>query len=334
MERKIRIPETDIEIFPFGLGTTGAGLAWDGEDADRIFDAFLDQGGSLIDTAHVYSDWVKPERARSERVIGDWLSRSGKRNRAVIVTKGGHPDMTVENPDTHASRMTKADMISDLEGSLRQLRTDYIDIYQMHWPDPNVPLEETAEALIRLKEQGKIRYVGLSNFAQEDVNKMMTMVSVDCQQSLYNMLERNTTSYHGIPLPYRTEDEVLPNVKKNGQAFLPYSPLFQGLLAGRFLDGQKFSARDIRNENPKLSGEQFEAYAACARQLRILAEEMGRPLNELALNWLRQKPEVTSIIGGASSYAQLEKNVHCTTWEITDEQMQRIEEIIHPFAHR
>lgn len=176
--------------------------------------------------------------------------------------------------------------------------------------------------------------MGLSNFAQEDVDKMMTMVSVDCQQSLYNMLERNTTSYHGIPLPYRTEDEVLPNVKKNGQAFLPYSSLFQGLLVGRFLDGQKFSARDIRNENPKLSGEQFEAYAACARQLRTLAEEMGRPLNELALNWLRQKSEVTSIIGGASSYAQLEKNVHCTAWEITDEQMQRIEEIIHPFAHR
>ena len=95
MERKIRIPETDIEIFPFGLGTTGAGLAWDGEDAVRIFDAFLAQGGSPRDTAHVYSGWVKPERARSERVIGDWLSRSGKRNRAVIVTKGGHPDMTV-----------------------------------------------------------------------------------------------------------------------------------------------------------------------------------------------------------------------------------------------
>ena len=111
MIKRIRIPETDIEMFPFGLGTTGAGLVWDGADADRIFDAFLDNGGSLIDTAHVYSDWVKPEKARSERVIGDWLERSGKRNRVVLVTKGGHPDMTVDNPDTHISRMTKADMV-------------------------------------------------------------------------------------------------------------------------------------------------------------------------------------------------------------------------------
>ena len=255
----------------------------------------------------------------------------GRREKVLIASTGG---LLWNEAHQTTNNLSRDSLIRECEDSLRRLQTDYIDIYQMHWPDPNVPLEETAEALIRLKGQGKIRYVGLSNFAQEDVDKMMTMVSVDCQQSLYNMLERNTTSYHGIPLPYRTEDEVLPNVKKNGQAFLPYSPLFQGLLAGRFLDGQKFSARDIRNENPKLSGEQFEAYAACARQLRTLAEEMGRPLNELALNWLRQKPEVTSIIGGASSYAQLEKNVHCTTWEITDEQMQRIEEIIHPFAHR
>lgn len=107
MKTKITIPNTDIEIHPLGLGTVNAGLAWDGKDADRIFDAFLDMGGSLIDTAHVYSDWVKPERARSERVIGDWLERSGKRNRIVLATKGGHPDMTVPNPDTHISRMKK-----------------------------------------------------------------------------------------------------------------------------------------------------------------------------------------------------------------------------------
>ena len=121
-------------------------------------------GGSLIDTAHVYSDWVKPERARSERAIGDWLQRSGKRNHIVLVTKGGHPDMTSEHPDTHISRMKKEDMRSDLESSLRQLRTDHIDIYFYHRDDVNQPVEELVEVMEEFRRQGKIRYYGCSNW--------------------------------------------------------------------------------------------------------------------------------------------------------------------------
>lgn len=109
MKNRISIPDTDLAFHPLGLGTVNAGLTWDEADADRIFDAFLDMGGSIIDTAHVYSDWVKPERARSERVVGDWLARGGKRDRVVLVTKGGHPDMMTEHPDTHMSRMKEAD---------------------------------------------------------------------------------------------------------------------------------------------------------------------------------------------------------------------------------
>lgn len=165
MKTKITIPDTDLTFHPLGLGTVNAGLAWDGADADRIFDTFLDMGGSLIDTAHVYSDWVKPERARSERAIGDWLQRSGKRNHIVLVTKGGHPDMTSEHPDTHISRMKKEDMRSDLESSLRQLRTDHIDIYFYHRDDVNQPVEELVEVMEEFRRQGKIRYYGCSNWA-------------------------------------------------------------------------------------------------------------------------------------------------------------------------
>ena len=164
MKTKITIPDTDLTFHPLGLGTVNAGLAWDGADADRIFDTFLDMGGSLIDTAHVYSDWVKPERARSERAIGDWLQRSGKRNHIVLVTKGGHPDMTSEHPDTHISRMKKEDMRSDLESSLRHLRTDHIDIYFYHRDDVNQPVEELVEVMEEFRRQGKIRYYGCSNW--------------------------------------------------------------------------------------------------------------------------------------------------------------------------
>lgn len=208
------------KISCIGIGCWNFGGDWDSsaeENSIAIVHAAMDFGINFFGVAPVYGWGV------SEQILGKALKQDGRREKVLIASKGG---LLWNEAHQTTNNLSRDSLIRECEDSLRRLQTDYIDIYQMHWPDPNVPLEETAEALIRLKEQGKIRYVGLSNFAQEDVNKMMTMVSVDCQQSLYNMLERNTTSYHGIPLPYRTEDEVLPNVKKNGQAFLPYSPLF------------------------------------------------------------------------------------------------------------
>lgn len=238
--------------------------------------------------------------------------------------------------DKHHSvnNLSKKSLLWEIDRSLTRLQTDHIDIYQMHWPDPNTPLEETADALNEMKKAGKIRYVGLSNFSQKDMEKMMTYIGVDTQQGLYNMLERNTTSYHNIPLDYRTEDEMLPNVLKYGQAFFPYSPMFQGLLAGKFNKGITFSEKDIRRENPKLSGPDFEIYREAAVELEKVAKKYNRPMNEIAENWLRQNPAVTSIIGGLSSVEQLKENLHCLTWEIDDEMRSDIERIIEPFAHR
>lgn len=165
MDKRVLIPNTSLEVCPIGLGTVNAGLRWDGRDANRIFDYYLDRGGNLIDTAHVYSDWVKPEIARSERVVGDWLTLSKKRNKLVLMTKGGHPDMAVENPDRHKSRMTKKDMISDLDGSLKKLRTDYIDIYFYHRDDERTSVEELVETMQGFVDEGKIRYFGCSNWS-------------------------------------------------------------------------------------------------------------------------------------------------------------------------
>ena len=251
----------------------------------------------------------------------------GKREKVLIASKAG---LTWEKKYETQNNLSKANLMREIDDSLRRLQTDYIDIYQMHWPDPNTPLEETADALNELKKTGKIRYVGLSNFAQADVEKMMEMIEVNCQQSLYNMLERNPSYYHSIPLDYRTETEVFPTVKKYGQAFLPYSPMFQGLLAGKFLDGNKLSSNDIRNANTKLSGEEFELYVGIAKQIKAFADEIGRPMNEVSLNWLRQKEEVTSIIGGASSVEQLEKNIHSMTWDLDESMIEKLNEITAP----
>ncbi len=201
----------------------------------------------------------------------------------------------------------------------------------MHWPDPNTSIEETVSALEEIKKAGKIRYIGLSNFCKDDIEKFMSMIEINTLQALYNMLERNTDSYHEIPLNYKTEEEILPLAKKNGQMFLPYSPLFQGLLTGKFTKGKNFSEKDIRNANPKLNGDKFNTYYEGVLQLSKFANEIGRPLNEIALNWLRQNDAVTSIIGGASSLAQLEKNIHSTTWDLTQDELAQIELIIKPF---
>lgn len=192
MRKTITIPDTDINILPFGLGTVNAGVAWDGADADRIFDTFLDEGGTLIDTAHVYSDWIRPEKARSERVIGDWLERSGKRNHIVLMTKGGHPDMTVDTPDMHRNRMTKEDMNSDLESSLKTLRTDYIDIYFYHRDDTKQTVEELIEVMEDFRREGKIRYYACSNWSTD----RMKQADAFCRERGYRGFVANQSLYN------------------------------------------------------------------------------------------------------------------------------------------
>lgn len=319
-----KVPKIQEEISAIGIGCWNMGGEWDSSDEKKsteVVHAAIDLGINLFDVAPVYG------RGISETVLGKALKEGGKRNHVIIASKAGLP--WDEHGQTR-NDLSKAGLLKEIDDSLTRLQTDHIDIYQMHWPDPSTPLEETAEALRILKESGKIRYVGLSNYHLEDIKTMMTMIDVECLQGLYNMLERNTASYHTIPLGYKTEEEILPFAKEHGQAFLPYSPMFQGLLAGRFLNGVDVSKDDVRSANPKLAKEQFPLYDDIVKKLHAFAEEIGHPLNELALNWMRQKEEITSVIGGVSSVTQLEQNVHCLTWDIQEAELTEINRIIEP----
>ncbi len=313
-------------ISAIGIGCWNFGGDFDSSDdtvSTNIVHASIDHGINLFDVAPVYG-WT-----HSEIVLGKALK--GKRDKVLIASKCG---LTWNEKHETKNDLSKKNILREIDESLTRLQTDYIDIYQLHWPDHDTPIEETVEALRIIKDAGKIKYIGLSNYSPDDVKTFMSMIEINAQQSLYNMLERNTLSYHGIPLEYRTEKDVLPVVRKEGQAFLPYSPLFQGLLAGKFTLENKFSARDIRNANPKLSGEAFLEYYACYEKLNEVAKQIGKPINELAINWLRQKEEVTCIIGGASSIAQLDKNVEAAEWDISAETMAQIDAIIAPFEDK
>lgn len=313
------------KISAIGIGCWNFGGDWDTSDdqnAERIIVEAIERGINLFDVAPVYG-WN-----HAERVLGKALKENGLRHQVLIASKCG---LTWGADHVTENNLSRENLLSEIDGSLMRLQTDYIDIWQLHWPDPRTPIEETCEVLSEIKKTGKIRYIGLSNFAQKDMEVFHRTVGVDAQQGLYNMLERNTDSYHNIPLAYKTEDEMLPNVKKYGQAFFPYSPMFQGLLAGKFKAGNHLSENDIRNENPKLTGELFEKYAKGYQALQDFADEMGRPIHEIAVNWLRQKEEVTSIIGGVSSVSQLNKNIAALDWEIDSDSMNKINEIIEPF---
>lgn len=319
-----QVPKIGEKISALGVGCWNMGGDWDTSNENNAITVIrraIDEGINFFDVAPVYGWGV------SETVLGKALKEGGLRDKVLIASKAG---LIWNEKHETKNDLSKASLLQEIDNSLCRLQTDHIDIYQMHWPDHNVPLEETADALNILRKSGKIRFVGLSNYSQKDMETMMTMTRVDCQQGLYNMLERNASSYHGIPLEYRTEKEVFPNVRKYGQAYLPFSPLFQGLLAGKFLDGETISARDVRSANPKLSGPQFPFYRDIACRIRDFSAQIGHPMNEVALNWLRQKPEVTSIIAGASTLEQLEKNISAFRWNISADEMKKLDEIIAP----
>lgn len=167
MEARMGIPCTDLQVSAIGLGTVSAGIDWDGREADRIFDAYLDLGGNVIDTARVYSDWIPGEIGRSERVLGDWLRREKKRGQVIIITKGGHPRMQQPGDDIHVSRMTEKDMREDLDLSLKTLGVDMIDIYLYHRDNLHQSVEEEVEVMENFRREGKVRYYGCSNWRPE-----------------------------------------------------------------------------------------------------------------------------------------------------------------------
>ncbi|MGX6979281.1 aldo/keto reductase [Vagococcus elongatus] len=318
-----QIPE---KLSAIGIGTWRFGGGWDNWDEKEFIKTIhygLDEGINMIDTAPLYGNGV------SEKIVGKALK--GKRDKAFIATKVGR---VWDNTGGGAAyNLTKESILWEVDRSLKRLGTDYVDLIHLHWPDHQTSLEETAEALDILKKSGKTRYLGLSNFSAQDAEKMMSLIDINSQQSLYNMLERNTLDYRNHTLEYQTEKEIFPIVRKYGQAFFPYLPLFQGLLAGRFFNGGRYySDKDERAGNPKLNDDlRYMQYLEAAKKLDSIAGDIGKPLVQLSLNWLRQQPEVTSIIAGVSSVEQLEVNLGSLDWSLDDEMNRKIDEIIEPF---
>jgi len=279
------------EVSVVGLGTNNFGRRCDYEQTFAVIDAALDAGITLLDTADIYG------QGTSEEYIGRALE--GRRDRVVIATKFGS-----EMDERPEERRGNPDYIQwAVEGSLRRLRTDVIDVYQMHEPDPLTPIEETLGALNDLVADGKVRWIGSSNFsasqieAAEEISRGAGFRRFVSAQNEYSLVER------------QAEDEVLPVCEKLEIGFLPYFPLASGLLTGKYRRGEE--ATEGRLAGREIPDERWDRVEAVKRY----ADERGASLLEVAIGGLLAMPAVTSVIAGATKPDQVHANVAAGGWE-------------------
>jgi aryl-alcohol dehydrogenase-like predicted oxidoreductase len=306
----VAIPGTALRVSRVALGTWAmGGWMWGGSDeqeAIRTIHAALDSGINLIDTAPVYGF------GRSEEIVGKALAAGGRRQRTLIATKVG-----LEWRDGKVYRNATRDRImQEIDQSLRRLRTDYIDIYQVHWPDPLVPIEETAEAMRTLHEQGKIRAIGVSNFSVAQMERFRQVAPLHVLQPPYNLFER------------AIESDILPYCRANDIATLGYGALCRGLLSGRMRAETTFEGDDLRRLDPKFQPPRFSQYLNAVRQLDRLAQDRFlRRVIHLAVRWMLDQGISVALWGGRRP-DQLRATLGVAGWSLDAASLAKINRIL------
>jgi aryl-alcohol dehydrogenase-like predicted oxidoreductase len=274
------IPGTSLNVSRVAIGTWAiGGWMWGGSnEAESIstIRAALEHGINVIDTAPVYGF------GRSEEIVGKAVAEGRLRSRVIIATKAG-----LEWQDGKVFRnASRRRIMREIEDSLRRLRTDHIDVYQVHWPDPLVPIAETAGAMYTLYKQGKIRAIGVSNFSVAQIEQFRHVAPLHVLQPPYNLFER------GI------EADLLPYCRKNGIATFGYGALCRGLLSGRMRPDTAFDGDDLRRTDPKFQQPRFAHYLAAVERLDRLAQErFGKRVIHLAVRWMLDQGIATALWG-------------------------------------
>jgi len=304
----VEVPATQLKVSRVALGTWAmGGWMWGGTDQREsiaTIRAALHQGMNLIDTAPAYGFGV------SEEIVGEALE--GVRTQAVIATKTG-----LEWRDGKVYRnATRARILQEVDDSLRRLRTDYIDIYQVHWPDPKVPIEETAEAMRSLYEAGKIRAIGVSNFSVAQMERFRQVAPLHVLQPPYNLFERDI------------ETDILPYARTHHIVTLGYGALCRGLLSGRMRPDTTFDGDDLRRIDPKFQPPRFAQYLDAVRQLDEFAQRrFGRRVIQLAVRWMLDQGISVALWGGRRP-DQLQAALGVAGWSLQSADRKQIERIV------
>ncbi len=278
----------------------------DEQEAAATIRAAVDHGISLIDTAPAYGF------GHAEEIVGKALQDAGLRSRVVIATKVG-----LEWKDGQVSRnASRARIFEEVDASLRRLRTDVIDIYQVHWPDPLVPIEETAAAMDALYRQGKIRAIGVSNFSVEQMDRFRGIAPLHVLQPPYNLFERGA------------EAELLPYCRKHGIATLGYGALCRGLLSGRMRPDTHFAKDDLRSTDPKFQPPRYGQYLAAVAGLdQIARQRYGKLVIHLAIRWMLDQG-ISAALWGARKPEQLQPVNAIAGWRLDADAKAHIERIL------
>ncbi len=306
-----RFTLNSAEVSRIGLGTWAIGGTEWGEvsDGDAIATclAIFEHGINLIDTAPIYG------YGRAEQLVGRAMRQHGQREKFYIATKAGlewNERGVFANSDPVRLRQ-------EFEDSLRRLGTEYVDLYQIHWPDTTIPMERPAEALLGLYEEGKIRAIGVSNFSAAQMDAFRRVAPLHSNQPPYNLFER------------AIDGEVLPYCRKHGIAVLTYSSLCRSLLAGRLTLDTKFTEGDVRRVDPKFQPPRFEQYLNAVARLGAFAHEnYGKSVLELAARWVLDRPGVSAALWGAKRPEQLSAVDGIFGWKLDDAAMARMDAIV------
>jgi aryl-alcohol dehydrogenase-like predicted oxidoreductase len=313
----IDIAGTNLISSRIALGTWAiGGWMWGGTDEKesiRTIHAALNQGINLIDTAPIYGN------GRSEEIVGEALRQYGRRDSVLVATKVGI-DWTNGKIERNSTRQR---ILREIEDSLRRLQTDYIDIYQVHWSDPLVPVEETALTLRGLYEQGKIRAIGVSNYSPEEMERYRAVAPLHTVQPPYNLFEREI------------ERNVLPYALSRHITTLAYGALCRGLLSGAMNAGRQFAKDDMRKtSDPKFQQPHFAEYLDAASKLDAYAREhFGKRVIHLAVRWLLDQPGVGIALWGARRPEQLAPINEVIGWSLTKSDFAAIDAILRESIH-
>ncbi|MCM5705047.1 aldo/keto reductase [Larsenimonas salina] len=308
----ITLPNSDLTGSRIALGTWAiGGWMWGGTDEKQSIDTVksaVERGITTIDTAPVYGF------GESETLVGKALKQHGLRDQVLLATKCGlnwTEDSAVYR-DATQSRLTQ-----EVEDSLRRLQTDRIDLYQLHWPDPTVEIDEVAHTLQTLKEQGKIRAVGVSNFSVEQMNAFNRVCPLSTIQPPYNLFERDI------------ERDILPAARDANIGTLTYGALCRGLLSGKMREDTTFDGDDLRNNDPKFQKGRFEQYLKAVKRLDDYAREhYNKTVLELSLRWLLDQDGVSIALWGARRPDQLDPADNVMGWSLDQNAKRDIDAIL------
>jgi len=308
---------TGIKVSQLCLGCFMFGMKTNPEDSSNIIDSAIGEGINFIDTSNVYS------RGKSEEILGEVLFKGKHRKRIVLATKV-HSRMDDEDPNAMGN--SRRHIIEQCEANLKRLKTDYIDLYQIHRPQSDIPIDETLRAMDDLIRSGKVRYIGTSTFPAWKVmeslwvSKELGLNRFVSEQPPYNILDR------------RIEQELVPLAQTYGLAIIPWSPIAGGVLTGKYKrseaapEGSRFSNKSNPNSSLRLADKVFDV----VEPLEEMAKEKGCTLSQLSLAWCGSAPGITSPIIGPRTMEHFKSYMGSLSVEITDADRERIDKLISP----